>query len=148
MPTIFDLLTEDHNKVKGLLAQLQETGDGAGKTRDKLFAEIKKDLDIHAEFEEQVFYPKARAATGMDDVIEDGLEEHSEAKELLGKLEAMNSTSAEWLNTVEELTEAVEHHAMDEEKKLFPKARKIMDDADAQSMAEEYLKIKQKALAS
>lgn len=148
MPTIFDLLTEDHNKVKGLLAQLQETGDGAGKTRDKLFAEIKKDLDIHAEFEEQVFYPKARAATGMDDVIEDGLEEHSEAKELLSKLEAMNSTSAEWLDTVEELTEAVEHHAMDEEKKLFPKARKIMDDADAQSMADEYLKIKQKALAS
>jgi len=148
MPTIFDLLTEDHNKVKGLLAQLQETGDGAGKTRDKLFAEIKKDLDIHAEFEEQVFYPKARAATGMDDVIEDGLEEHSEAKELLSKLKTMNSTSAEWLDTVEELTEAVEHHAMDEEKKLFPKARKIMDDADAQSMAEEYLKIKQKALAS
>ncbi len=145
MPTIFDLLTEDHGKVKGLLAQLQETGDGAGTTRDKLFAEIKKDLEIHAEFEEQVFYPKARATTGMDDVIEDGLEEHSEAKELLSKLEAMNSTSKEWLNTIEELTEAVEHHAMDEEKKLFPKARKNMADADAQAMAEQYLKIKQKA---
>jgi hemerythrin superfamily protein len=145
MPTIFDLLTEDHSKVKGLLAQVQETADGAEKTRDKLFAEIKKDLEIHAEFEEQVFYPKARSATGMDDVIEDGLEEHSEAKELLSKLESMKSTSKEWLTTIEELTEAVEHHAMDEEKKLFPKARKTIDDTEAERMAEEYLKIKQKA---
>ena len=78
--TIFDLLMEDHGKVKALLAQVQETGDGAGKTRDELLAEIKKDLEIHAEFEEQVFYPKARATTGLEDVIEDSLEEHSEAK--------------------------------------------------------------------
>lgn len=145
MPTIIDLLTEDHGKVKALLAQVQETGDGAGKTRDKLFAEIKKDLEIHADFEEQVFYPKALAATGMEDVIEDSLEEHAEAKELLSKLEAMNSTSKEWLSTIEELAEAVEHHAMDEEKKLFPKARKSLDEADAQDMAEQYLKAKQKA---
>jgi hemerythrin superfamily protein len=148
MPTIFDLLAEDHSKVKALLAQVQETGDRAEKTRDKLFAEIKKDLEIHADFEEQVFYPKARAATGLEDVIEDSLEEHSEAKELLSKLESMKSTSKEWLNTIEELTEAVEHHAQDEEKKLFPKARKTLDEADAEEMAEQYLKIKQKALAS
>jgi hemerythrin superfamily protein len=148
MPTIFDLLAEDHSKVKALLAQVQETGDRAEKTRDNLFAEIKKDLEIHADFEEQVFYPKARAATGLEDVIGDSLEEHSEAKELLSKLESMKSTSAEWLDTIEELTEAVEHHAQDEEKKLFPKARKTIDEADAEEMAEQYLKIKQKALAS
>lgn len=148
MPTIFDLLIEDHAKVKGLLAQVQETGDGAEKTRDKLLAEIKKDLEIHAKFEEQVFYPKARATTGLEDVIEDSLEEHSEAKELLSKLEAMNSTSEEWLSTIEELTDAVEHHAQDEEEKLFPKARKTMEKADAEAMGEQYLKVKQKALAS
>lgn len=148
MPAIFDLLTEDHAKVKGLLAQVQETGDGAATTRDKLLAEIKKDLEIHAEFEEQVFYPKARATTGLEDVIEDSLEEHSEAKELLEKLEAMNSSSKEWLSTVEELADAIEHHAQDEEEKLFPKARKTMENADAEAMGEQYLKVKQKALAS
>ena len=57
----------------------------------------------------------------------------------------MNSSSREWLSTMEELTEAVEHHAMDEEKKLFPKARKTMDEADAEAMGEQYLEVKQKA---
>ena len=86
MPTIYDLLAEDHNKVKALLTKVQETSDGAGKTRDKLFAEIETDLEIHTEFEEKVFYPKARKATGMDDEVEDDLEEHAEAKAMLARL--------------------------------------------------------------
>jgi hemerythrin-like domain-containing protein len=60
----------------------------------------------------------------------------------------MNSSSKEWLSTVEELADAIEHHAQDEEEKLFPKARKTMEKADAEAMGEQYLKVKQKALAS
>lgn len=145
MPTIFDLLSEDHDKVKALLTKVQETSDGAEKTRDKLFAEIKADLEIHTEFEEKVFYPQARKATGMDDEIEDDLEEHAEAKELLSKLSSTQSTTEEWMETLKELTEALDHHIKDEETKLFPAARKKMDDSEAEKMAEQYQGQKQKA---
>jgi hemerythrin-like domain-containing protein len=145
MPTIYDLLTEDHNKVKSLLAKIQETGGSAEKTRDKLFAEVEKDLEIHTEFEEEVFYPAARKATGMDDEIEDDLEEHAEAKELLSKLASMKSTSEEWMETIEELTEALNHHIKDEETKLFPAARKAMDGGQAERMGERYQKSKEKS---
>lgn len=145
MPTIFDLLSEDHDKVKALLAKVQDTSDGAEKTRAKLFAEIEQDLEIHTEFEENVFYPKARTATGMDDEIEDDLEEHAEAKEMLSKLSSMDPTSAEWMETIKELTQALEHHIKDEETKLFPEARKAIDDGEAKAMAEQYKGKKQKA---
>ncbi len=145
MPNIFDMLMEDHGKVKTLLTKVQDTGDGAEKTRDKLFAEIEKDLEIHTEFEEEVFYPAARKATGMDDEIKDDLEEHAEAKELLGKLAKMNSTSAEWMETIKELTKAIEHHVKDEETKLFPAARKTMDGGEADKMGEKYKEMKAKA---
>lgn len=139
---IFDLLTEDHEKVKSLLSKVKMTDEGSGEIRDELFAAIKEDLEIHARFEEQVFYPKARTATGLEDMIEDGLDEHSEAKALLDKLEAMSSSAKEWLSTIQRLREAVEHHTMDEEAKLFPTARNVIDEADAEAMAEEYVKIK------
>ncbi len=145
MPNIFDMLMEDHGTVKSLLTKVQDTGDRAEKTRDKLFAEIEKDLEIHTEFEEKVFYPAARKATGMDDEVKDDLEEHAEAKELLGKLSKMNSTSKEWTKTIEELEKAIEHHVKDEETKLFPAARKAMDGAEADKMGEKYEKMKAKA---
>lgn len=145
MPDIHDLLETDHAKVKKLLAEIKETGDSAEKTRDKLFAEIKADLDLHTEFEEKVFYPKARKATGMDDEIKDDLEEHAEAKEMLEKLSSLKSTTVEWMKTMDELADALAHHIKDEETKLFPQSRKKIEAAEAEKMGKQYKQKKEKA---
>lgn len=147
MPNIHDLLETDHAKVKQLLAQIKESGDSAEKTRDKLFAEVKADLEVHTEFEEKVFYPAARKATGMDDEIKDDLEEHAEAKEMLEKLSSLKSTTADWMKTLEELAEALDHHIKDEETKLFPKSRKKIEKAEAEKLGERYADKKEKSAA-
>lgn len=145
MADIYDLLTKDHGKVKELLQKIKDTSDGAAKTREKLFSELKQELEIHTRFEEQTFYPEAQEKTGMDDQIQDAVEEHDEAKELLQALAEMETTSPEWAETIDELLEALNHHIRDEEEKLFPAARKKMDPAEAEKLGQDYMQMKQKA---
>jgi iron-sulfur cluster repair protein YtfE (RIC family) len=147
MSDIYELLSKDHNKVKELLNKIQSTPDGSEKARQKLFSELKQDLEVHTAFEEQVFYPHACEKTGMNETIEDALEEHDEAKQLLEALADMEPTSEEWMETVEELTEALGHHIKDEEQKLFPAARKKVDPTDADKMGRDYMEMKKKALS-
>ncbi len=145
MADIYELLSKDHKKAKELLTKIRETSDGSEKTRQKLFSELKQELEIHTSFEETVFYPQAKQKTGMDDVIQDALEEHDEAKQLLETLSDLDPTSDEWMETIEELTEALGHHIKDEEQDLFPAVRKKMDAAEAQSLGRQYTEMKAKA---
>lgn len=147
MATIFDLLEQDHQKVKQTLQKIMDTTDGAEKTRTKLLNQIKHELEVHTQFEEDTFYPKARKATAMDENIDDALEEHDEAKDMLEKLCELEPTSAEWMETVQELSEALNHHIEDEEKDLFPECRKAIADDDAEAMGQEYEKAKEQAAA-
>ena len=146
MASIYDLLHQDHEKVKRALDRILDTTDGAAKTREKLFSEIKHDLELHTRFEEDVFYPQFRDASADDDAddeVEDALEEHAEAKTMLEKLAAMDKTSEEFVETIEELKQALEHHISDEEEEMFPQAREALDEDTARRMGDRYQQMKQ-----
>ena len=145
MSDIYDLLVKDHNKVKDLLTKIQSTE--SEETRQKLFSEVKQELEIHTTFEENVFYPQAREKTGMEEAIEEALDEHDEAKQLLEALADMEPTSQEWMETIDELSDALSHHIKEEEQELFPAARNKVDPAEADKMGREYMDMKKKALS-
>lgn len=150
MPLIYELLQKDHDKVKNALNRILETSDGAAKTREKLFSEIKNDLEIHTRFEEEVFYPEFRDAKGdeeAEDEVDDALDEHAEAKGMLEKLAAMDKSSDEFLETLDELKQALEHHISDEEEEMFPQAREALDEDEARQMGDRYQEMKQEAMA-
>jgi iron-sulfur cluster repair protein YtfE (RIC family) len=145
MSDIYDLLVKDHNKVKDLLNKIQSTD--SEEARQKLFAEVKQELEIHTTFEENVFYPQVREKTGMEEAIEEALDEHDEAKQLLEVLASMEPTSEEWMETIDELSDALSHHISEEEQELFPAARKKVDPTEADKMGREYMDTKKKALS-
>ncbi|MEX2495893.1 MAG: hemerythrin domain-containing protein [Woeseia sp.] len=150
MPSIYELLHQDHDKVKKALTRILDTSDGAAKTREKLFSEIKQDLEIHTRFEEEVFYPQFRDAKGdeeAEDAVDDALDEHAEAKGMLEKLSSMDKSSDEFLETLDELKQALEHHISDEEEEMFPEAREALDDEKAREMGDRYEQMKQGAMA-
>jgi len=62
----FELLKSDHEKVAGLLEKIEGTTERALKTREELFTQLKTELDIHAEVEEQIFYPVWRRPTNLE----------------------------------------------------------------------------------
>lgn len=144
---IYELLQKDHETVKQAIDKILGTTDGAGKTREDLFQKVKQELEIHTKFEEEVFYPTFREDKHDKEAkeeVKDALNEHDEAKKMLAKLEKMDKTSEEFITTLKELKQALEHHISDEEDEMFPQAREAVDADAAVEMAERYKEMKKR----
>ena len=125
-----ELLKEDHKKVRGLLSQLTETTKRAEKTRTELLATIAKEIEVHSKIEEEIFYPAFKEAAGEGDdeaMYFEALEEHRAAGDLvLPDLLATDVTSDKFSGRAKVLKEMIEHHAGEEEKEMFPRARELL----------------------
>jgi hemerythrin superfamily protein len=116
------LLKDDHRKVEKIFSDLENKRDD----RRALFPELDRELSIHAEIEEKVFYPAARGAEPTRDLVLESIEEHKQIKMVLADLEKTDMRTAEWAADLKVLKEDVMHHVGEEEKELFPKVQKIL----------------------
>jgi hemerythrin-like domain-containing protein len=123
------LLKEDHRKVKDLLSQLVNTTTRAEKTRRQLLDKIELELSVHTRLEEEIFYPAFRKA-GNSDYLKlyfEALEEHRAVEALvLPDLKKTEPGSENFSGRAKVLKELIEHHAEEEEKDMFKKARQSM----------------------
>lgn len=136
------MLTDDHKKVKKLFKdfeKLKEKGDASEK--EALVEQICAELTVHAEIEEEVFYPAAREAIDDDDLMNEAEVEHASAKDLIEQLQAMDSSDPTYDAKVTVLGEYVNHHVDEEEKEMFPKVKKAKLDLEA--IGEEIATLKQ-----
>lgn len=118
-----ELLKQDHQKVKELFEKAEETD---GKQQEKIFEQIKTELETHARIEETVFYPAVQEHEELKDMVLESLEEHKQIKTLLREMDNLASDSEKFEPKLKVLMENVEHHAEEEEGKMFPKLRQIM----------------------
>jgi hemerythrin superfamily protein len=127
------LLTEDHKKVKKLFSDFAKLakGDGSDKAKAEVVRQICMELTIHAQAEEEIFYPAVRAAIKDDDLMDEADVEHAGAKNLIAQLEAMAPAHDHYDATVTVLGEIIDHHVKEEEEKMFPKAKKAKVDTAA-----------------
>jgi len=129
------LLKQDHEKVRTLLGSLEKA---TGARREKLLGQVEQELKIHTTIEEEIFYPAFReAAKKKDDqvMIFEALEEHHVVDLVLP--EAREGDNADDLEAkAKVLKELVEHHADEEEKDMFPRARKTMDREELRELGE------------
>jgi hemerythrin-like domain-containing protein len=146
----FTLLKEDHQKVAGILEKIDATTERGVKTREELFAQLKNELDVHAEIEETIFYPALEQHEETRDITLEGIEEHRIVKELLAELDAMSKDDEVWTAKMTVLKENVEHHVEEEEGEMFPKARKVLTKEESEALGTrlEAAKKKQKAAIS
>jgi hemerythrin superfamily protein len=119
------LLVADHNRVRGLFTRFQAAEEaGDAEAMASLAGNIERELTVHTDIEEVVFYPWARDLSGdIADTVDEGIEEHHVAKVLLGEIAELTAGDDAWVAKVKVLIENVEHHADEEEKELFPAVR-------------------------
>ena len=125
------LLREDHRKVEDLFGQFEKASDDGRK--QKLALEICKELTIHAEIEEKIFYPACEGKV-EEDLLKESYVEHDAAKLLIAEIEAGGPDDEYYDSKVKVLSEQIEHHVQEEEKRmegLFSQARKAGLDMDA-----------------
>ncbi len=138
-PDAVALLKADHRKVEDLFEKYEAaTGDG----RKKALAEqICMELTIHTKIEEDVFYPACEGAV-EEDLLQEAYVEHDAAKVLIAEIEAGGPDDKFYDAKVKVLSEEIEHHVEEEEKRvegMFAQARKAgldMDDLGARMAAE------------
>ena len=123
------LMKDDHEKVKKLLKELEDTTERALKTREKLFLELKEALKPHEAMEEEIFYPTLRQKLKDDDIVLEGYEEHHAVDVLLEELEAVPFGDETWGPKMKVIQENIEHHIEEEEGPMFKQARQSLDKA-------------------
>jgi len=124
------LLRADHAKVTDLFEQFEKARDDARK--QKLAQTICMELTVHAQIEEEIFYPATREALPKeDDLLDEAEVEHAGAKDLIAQIEAGSPADDKWDAKVTVLGEYIKHHVKEEQNEMFPKVRKTKLDLKA-----------------
>ncbi|MEA1073303.1 hemerythrin domain-containing protein [Sphingomonas sp. LY160] len=125
------LLKADHRKVEELFEQFESAkGDGR---KQKIAEEICMELTVHATIEEEIFYPACEGKV-EEDLLKEAYVEHDGAKVLIAEIEAGGPDDDFYDAKVKVLSEQIEHHVEEEEKRMegmFSQARKAGLDMDA-----------------
>ncbi len=123
----FKLLEEDHEKVKKLLGELEETTERGTKTREELFARIKQEMIVHETLEEELLYPTLKEHDKTKEVSLEGYEEHHVVNEIMAELEETPVDDERWAAKFAVMKENIEHHIEEEEDEMFKKGRQVLD---------------------
>lgn len=131
---LYKLLRDDHQKVKALLMELEDTTERAEKTRERLIRQVEAELSVHSEAEEKYFYPRLQAFSETKELAYEAIEEHKVVKTLLTELVSEPKGTAEWTAKLAVFKENVEHHIEEEEGPLFTKAKRALSREDAEDI--------------
>lgn len=143
----FKLLTADHEEVRKLFKQYEklsksEAGDDE---RQELAQTICHMLTVHAQIEEEIFYPAARDVLEDPELIDEADVEHATAKELIAQIESSDPGDDHFDATIKVLGEYVDHHIEEEQNELFKALKKA--GLDAAALGEELAARKEELMA-
>ncbi|CAA9416550.1 MAG: Repair of Iron Centers di-iron protein [uncultured Ramlibacter sp.] len=122
-PSITNMIRMDHTHVVSAFHQIQ--ADTAPRVKKGLADNICLALEVHAQLEEEIFYPALREVA-PDEVLDKAKPEHDEMRSLIARLRALRPTDPGFDQTIHQLMRAVLHHVADEETQLLPKAERLL----------------------
>jgi hemerythrin superfamily protein len=126
-PDACSLLDTDHRNVKKMFKEYEElTHSRAADVQQKkreLANQICTELTVHAQIEEEIFYPAVREAISETDLLDEAEVEHTSAKELIAQIEAATEVDDKFDAKVIVLGEYIDHHVKEERNEIFVKAR-------------------------
>lgn len=125
------MLIDDHRMVEKIFKDFESEKNS--KRRHKMVTEACNALTVHADLEEQIFYPFLREQDPEEfsDLLNEAKVEHASAKDLIAQLSAMSPDDELYDAKFTVLGEYVSHHVQEEEDELFPKIIELKIDLRA-----------------
>ncbi len=112
------MLKADHKLVDGLFKQFEATN--SDKKKKDIVENICRELTIHAQVEEEIFYPAVQKALSDHELVPEAYVEHASLKILIADLKGQEPDGDMYDAKVKVLSEYVKHHVKEEEKEMFP----------------------------
>jgi stress response protein YsnF len=123
-------------KANELFARLSETSDGAVKTRERLFAELKAELELHTSLEEQHLFPVLRRNPETKDVVADAIRDNKELRAKVAELDGMAKNDPTFSERLSELQKVFRQHARDDRKELLPAVQRALSEEQVQGVTD------------
>src|SRR5689334_9505160 len=134
--TLRTLMLAGPAKANELFAKLSETSDGAVKTRERLFAELKAELEQHTSLEEQHLFPILRRNPETKGLVADAVRDNRELRAKLTELDALPKNDEAFPERLKELQKAFRQHARDEKTELLPAVQRALSEEQVQGVTE------------
>jgi hemerythrin superfamily protein len=128
-------LLKEHNKVRRIFKDINKSSR-RDLTKRKMFKKLCNDLVVHEAMEQKKWYPTLKKNNNLKETIKHLLSEEKKAAKAIKSFKKIRSQE-EWNNKFLEFKNDVEHHASEEEKKLFPKVKKYFDEVELKKLGKE-----------
>ena len=123
-PYITTMIEIDHTHVLALFRRVRPWTSPSRKRAILLNACLA--LEVHAQLEEEIFYPALRKVLPSSEILDKSVPEHDEMRRLIRVLRDKNVEDADYDDTVHSLMRTVLHHVADEESVLLPRAERLL----------------------
>ena len=124
-PSVTNMIRMDHAHVMTIFHQYEAAA--TPRVKKGLVGQVCVALEIHAQLEEEIFYPALRAIADTD-FVRKSVPEHDELRRLINQLRKSEPTDAGYDETFFQLMNNVLHHVADEETLLLPAAERVLAD--------------------
>jgi hemerythrin-like domain-containing protein len=122
------MLKADHDKVRKMFKEFEKLEANETEEKTQLVKQACAELKVHTQVENEIVYPAIREVIEDDDLMDEALVEHEAAEELIAQLEQLEPGDEMYDAKFTVLGEYVNHHIAEEQKEMFPKARKARID--------------------
>lgn len=138
------LLKTDHELVSGLFAEYEEAD--SVKEKKRIVEQICNELTVHAQIEEEIFYPAVKKALKDKELIPEAQVEHATLKALIAEVEGEKPDGEMFDAKIKVMGEYVKHHVKEEQNEIFPKAKST--DLDMMELGAKLSKRKEELIAA
>ena len=128
-PEATALLRADHKRVSALFEQYE--GSRSTAKKKTLVSTICLELSVHAQIEEELFYPAVKTALKDKEMVPEATVEHATLKELIAQVKDKEPDGEMFDAKIKVMSEYVKHHVKEEQNEMFPKAKKTRLDMNA-----------------
>lgn len=121
------LILNQHARIRKFLAQISKSKTPS--SLKKTFEKLSAFLISHETMEQKVWYPYLKKNTKLKTTITHLVAEEKTAAKSIAKIKKIKSAET-FEEKLMELKTAVAHHAKEEETKLLPKAKKLIEEPE------------------
>ncbi|MEO8716047.1 MAG: DUF2382 domain-containing protein [Acetobacteraceae bacterium] len=132
--TLRTLMQAGTAKANELFTRLSDTSDSALKTRERLFAELKSELEQHADLEEEHLFPILRKQGDTKDFVIAAIRDNKDLRARLGELDVLPKNDETFLTKLAALRKTFREHARDDKRELLPAVQRALSEEQVQGI--------------